>query len=298
MDKKKIKLSKNDRIFHSVNTTILVVFFLIVAYPLYFVVIASFSDPTLVYQGKIGLLPKGITFLGYERTFSNENLFIGYKNTILYTVIGTILNIFMTMTAAYALSVRELYGRRVILFLITFTMYFGGGIIPKYFLMRDIHLINSFWVMVIPCAVNAYNLMIARSFLESNIPKELYEAAQIDGCGRLGFFRKVVMPLSSTLVAILVLFYGVGHWNSYFDALMYITEREKFPLQVILREILLSNQFSPDDMVDPETQSVMQQLANSMRYAIIIFSSLPVLILYPFLQKYFVKGMMIGSVKG
>ena len=140
--------------------------------------------------------------------------------------------------------------------------------------------------------------MIARSFLESNIPKELYEAAQIDGCGRLGFFRKVVMPLSSTLVAILVLFYGVGHWNSYFDALMYITEREKFPLQVILREILLSNQFSPDDMVDPETQSVMQQLANSMRYAIIIFSSLPVLILYPFLQKYFVKGMMIGSVKG
>lgn len=298
MGKKKVKLSKSDRIFHIVNTTILVAFFLIVAYPLYFIVIASFSDPTLVYQGKIGLLPKGITFLGYERTFANENLWTGYKNTILYTVVGTVLNVFMTMTAAYALSVKELYGRRVILFLITFTMYFSGGIIPKYFLMKNLHLLNSFWVMVIPCAVSAYNLMIARSFLESNIPRELYEAAQIDGCSRLGFFRKVVMPLSSTLLAILVLFYGVSHWNAYFDALMYITDRDKFPLQVILREILLNNQFSADDIVDPETMSVMQQLSNSMRYVVIIFSSLPVLVLYPFLQKYFVKGMMIGSVKG
>ena len=298
MGNKKIKLSKEDRIFHIISTTILVLLILVIAYPLYFVIIASFSDPVLLAQGKVRLIPKGFNFLGYERTFANENLFIGYKNTICYAVVGTCVKLAMTMTAAYALSVKELYGRRVIMFLITFTMYFSGGMIPKYFLVRDLGLLDSFWSMIIPGAVSAYHLMVARSFLESNIPKELYEAAEMDGCSRLTFFRKVVLPLSGTLIAMLTLFFGVAHWNEYFNALMYVQDRVKFPLQVILREILLQNQFSLDDITDPELMTGMAVLQNSIKYVMIIVSSVPVLILYPILQKHFVKGIMIGSVKG
>ena len=298
MGKKKIKLSKEDRIYHIITTVILAVILLIVAYPLYFIIIASFSDPVLLAQGKVRLIPKGFNFLGYERTFANQNLFIGYKNTICYTVVGTCVNLALTMTAAYALSVKELYGRRVVMFLITFTMYFGGGMIPKYFLVRDLGLLNSFWSMILPGAASAYHLMVARSFIESNIPRELYEAAEMDGCGRLTFFRKVVLPLSGTLIAMMTLFFGVGHWNAYFNALMYIQDREKFPLQVILREILLQNQFSLDDITDPELMTALAELQNSIKYVMIIVSSIPVLIIYPLLQKHFVKGMMIGSVKG
>lgn len=294
----KVKMCTGDRVFTVISWIVLIAILIVVAYPLYFIIIASFSNPTMVYQGKIRLIPKGITLLGYTRTFANKNLWLGYRNTICYAIVGTTLNVFLTMTAGYALSIRKMFGRRVVLFLITFTMYFGGGIIPTYFLIKDLHLLNNFWVMILPGAVSAYNLMIARSFLESNIPEELYEAAEIDGCSRLIFFRKVVMPLSKTLIAILVLYYGVGHWNAYFDALMYVSDRDKAPLQVVLREILLQNQFNIDDISDPETQSILQELSNSIKYVVIIVSSIPVLILYPLLQKHFVKGVMIGSVKG
>lgn len=298
MGKKKIRLSKEDRIYHIITTIVLIAVFVVIAYPLYFIVIASFSDPTLVYQGKVRLFPQGITFIGYIKTFANSGLWTAYKNTILYTIVGTAINVVMTMTAAYALSVKEMYGRRVVMFLITFTMYFSGGMMPTYFLVKDLGLLDSIWSMVLPGAVSAYNLMIARSFLESNIPKELYEAAEMDGCSRLTFFGKIVLPLSGTLIAILVLFYGVSHWNTYFDALMYIQDRDKFPLQVILREILLQNSFSVDEVMDPDLMAVLEQLKNSIKYVVIIVSSVPVLILYPLLQKHFVKGVMIGSVKG
>lgn len=298
MNRKKVRMSKEDRMFHIVNAVIMSFIFIVMAYPLYFIVIASFSNPDLVYQGKVRLLPAGITFVGYAKTFAKSDLWIAYRNTIFYTVAGTALNIFMTMTAGYALSVKEMYGRRVLMFLITFTMYFGGGMIPTYFVVRSLGILNTAWAMILPCAVSAYNLIITRSFLEANIPKELYEAAELDGCSRLQFFAKVVVPLSGTLIAILVLFYGVGHWNSYFDAMMYIQDRDKFSLQVVLREILLQNSFSVDNLMDADLASSLEQLKNSIKYVIIIVSSIPVLVLYPFLQKYFVKGVMIGSVKG
>lgn len=293
-----IKPSNSDRIFYIINGILLTLVFIITAYPLYLVVISSFSDPTMVHQGKVLLLPQGFTLLGYERTFAHKDLLQSYWNTIKYTVVGVAVNLAFTLPAAYALSVKRLYGRRVILFLVTFSMYFSCGLIPNYLLIKSLGLLNSFWVMIIPGAVSAYNLIVARSFIESNVPDELYEAAQVDGCGRIRFFFKVVIPLSSTLIAILALFYGVGHWNSYMSALLYLQDRNMFPLQVVLREILRTARYSPEDFVDPEIQAVLEQLAESMRYSMLIFTSVPVLVIYPFLQKYFVKGITIGSVKG
>ena len=293
-----IKASSQDRIFYFINGILLAFVFAVTAYPLYLVVISSFSDPTLVHQGKVLLLPQGFTVLGYERTFAHKDLLRGYWNTIQYTLVGVAVNLAFTLPAAYALSVKKLFARRPILFLVTFSMYFSCGIIPNYLLIKSLGLLNSFWVMILPGAVSAYNLIVARSFIESNVPDELYEAAQLDGCGRIRFFAKIVLPLSTTLIAILALFYGVGHWNSYMSALLYIQDRKLFPLQVILRDILMSARFSPEDFVDPEIQQVLEQLAESMRYSMLIFTSLPVLAVYPFLQKYFVKGITIGSVKG
>lgn len=294
----KIKASASDRVFYTINGILLVFVFAITAYPLYLVVISSFSNPTMVHQGKVLLFPQGFTLLGYERTFAHKDLLNGYWNTIKYTLVGVAVNLAFTLPAAYALSVKKLYARRPILFLVTFSMYFSCGIIPNYLLIKSLGLLNSFWVMILPGAVSAYNLIVARSFIESNVPDELYEAAQLDGCGRIRFFLKIVLPLSTTLIAILALFYGVGHWNSYMSALLYIQDRKLFPLQVILRDILMSARFSPEDFLDPEIQQVLEQLAESMRYSMLIFTSLPVLAIYPFLQKYFVKGITIGSVKG
>ncbi len=294
----RIRASKSDRIFYTVNGVLLVLIFLITAYPMYLVVISSVSDPTMVHQGKVLLIPRGFTLLGYERTLSHRDLLMSYWNTIKYTVVGVAVNLAFTLPAAYALSVKKLYGRRPLMFLVTFSMYFSCGMIPNYLLIKSLGLLNKFWVMILPGAVSAYNLIVARSFIESNIPDELYEAAQLDGCGRIRFFAKIVLPLSSTLIAILALFYGVGHWNSYMSALLYIQDRDLFPLQVILREILATTRFSPEDFVDPDIQAVLEQMAESMRYSMLLFTSLPVLAIYPFLQKYFVKGITIGSVKG
>lgn len=294
----RIKPSGSDRVFYIVNGILLMFIFLITLYPIYLVVICSFSDPIAVHQGKVLLLPKGITFLGYERTLAHKDLLMSYWNTIKYTVVGVAVNLAFTMPAAYALSVKKLSGRRAISFLVTFSMYFSCGMIPNYLLIKSLGLLNSFWVMILPGAVSAYNLIVARSFIESNVPDELYEAAQLDGCGRIRFFLKIVVPLSSTLIAILALFYGVGHWNSYMNALLYLQDRDLMPLQVVLREILNTTRFSPEDFVDPEILDMLNQMAESMRYSILIFTTLPVLAVYPFLQKYFVKGITIGSVKG
>ena len=294
----KLTESRSDRIFNFISTVILAILLAVIAYPLYFAAIASISNLNSINNGDVIFLPKGVHFDSYIRIFQNNRILIGYRNTIVYTVLGTILNIFMTMTGGYALSVK-FPGRAVITFLITFTMFFSGGLIPNFFLMKDLGILDTIWVMILPGAVSAYNLIIARSFLTSGIPKELFEAAEIDGCSRLRFFWWIVIPLSAVLISILTLFYAVGHWNSYFNALMYIYKRELYPLQLILRETLIQNSVPIDEgTMDPDIVVQMTQIKELLKYSLVIVASAPMLIMYPFLQKNFVKGVMVGSLKG
>ena len=289
--------SKADRVFYSISLLILILVLIIVLYPLYFVLIASISNYKAVGRGEVILWPVGFSLDSYIKVFSRQNILIGYRNTLAYTVVGTAINLALTMVTGYALSIK-FPGRRVINFLITFTMFFGGGIIPTYFVIRDLGLLNSFWVMILPGAISAYNLILTRSYIEQSIPEEMYEAASIDGCNRFNYFLKIVLPLSGVLISIMTLFYAVGHWNSYFSAMMYIDDPNLYPLQLVLREILVNNNIHVEDMIDPEEIERAEMLRESLKYSLIVVGSLPVLILYPFLQKYFVKGIMIGSIKG
>jgi len=297
LNKRKISDSTEDKIFYILNTFVLIMLLVIVLYPLYFVIIASVSDYKAVGRGEVVFLPKGFSLYAYQQVFQKRSVLIGYRNTIFYTIAGTSINLIFTMITGYALSVK-FPGRRVINFFITFTMFFSGGIIPTYFVIRDLHLLNSIWVLLLPGAISAYNLILCRSFMESTIPVELYEAASIDGCSRFQYFWRIVIPLSTVLVSVMTLFYAVGHWNSYFDAMMYIDDPNKFPLQLVLREILINNNISTEDMIDPEALERAEMMRELLKYALIVVSSIPVLVLYPFLQKYFVKGIMIGSIKG
>ena len=296
--KSRIKRSKADLIFDIINYSILTLFMLIILYPLYFVVIASFSNPDAIYEGRVYFIPKEITFEGYKKLFEDASIWIGYANTIKYTLVGTTLNVVLTLTGAYALSRKDLYGRNIFMYMITFTMFFGGGLIPTYLLVKDLKMVDTMWALIIPSAVSVWNLIIARTFFQTTIPDELREAAEIDGCSDIKFFVKMVLPLSKALIAIQVLFYAVGHWNSFFNALIYIRNNAKYPLQLILRNILIINEISENSVIDQNTISEKQRVADLMKYGAIIISSLPVLILYPFIQKYFVKGVMIGSIKG
>lgn len=289
------------RVVETVNTVILIVFGLIIAYPLYFVIIASISSPSAVNAGEVMLWPKDINFLGYKKILSNKDVISGAVNTVFYTATATLLNVFITMLGAYAISVR-FPGRKIMVKMITFTMFFSGGMIPSYLLMRDLNLLDTYLVMIINGMVSAYNLFVARTFIESNIPNELFEAAEMDGCNRTRFFFKIVWPLSGTIIAILALFYASGHWNSYMNGVLYLRDRSKFPLQMILREILIQNQISTSEMMMSSTDLLVvanqQEVADLMKYALIIVTIVPMMVAYPFLQKYFVKGVMIGSVKG
>ncbi|HOJ12101.1 MAG TPA: carbohydrate ABC transporter permease [Clostridiales bacterium] len=290
--------TKGDYIFDIVNTTLLILVLLIVLYPLIFVVSASFSDPLEILDGKVWLLPKGFTLEGYKRVFSNNDIMTGYKNTIIYTLLGTFVNLVMTIAGAYPLSRKDFYGRNIIMLLFTFTMFFSGGLIPTYLIIRKLNMVNKIWVLVLPGAVSMYNLIITKTFFQSTIPLELQEAAVIDGCSNIKILLKIVLPLSIPIIAVMTIFYGVAHWNAFFDALIYITDRKKFPLQLILREILIQNQM--DEMMNSDIENLAQQMmmAEVIKYAVVIVASVPVLMLYPFLQKYFVKGVMIGAIKG
>ncbi|KFI52674.1 carbohydrate ABC transporter permease [Bifidobacterium biavatii] len=271
----------------------------VVIYPLWFVVIASFSNPAMVSTGKVTVLPVDINFGGYEKVFSDSRIWIGYKNTIIYSVVGTALNMIVTLPAAFALSRVDFKPRRVILFLFTFTMYFAGGLIPSYLLYKDLNLLDNMWVFILPGAVSVWNLIIARSFFETSIPEELHDAAQIDGLSFFGYFLKIVIPLSSAIIAVLGLYYFVGHWNDYFTGLIYIRTDTKQPLQMVLQNILLANQTQQGGAGNGGQSALQQQqLADQIKYGVIIVSTAPLLILYPFLQKYFNKGVMIGAVKG
>ncbi|MFT8358104.1 carbohydrate ABC transporter permease [Bifidobacterium aquikefiri] len=270
-----------------------------VVYPLWFVVIASFSDQTLVATGKVTLFPSGFTLSGYDKIFSNVRVWSGYKNTLIYSVVGTVLNLVVTMPAAFALSRREFPMRRMVMFLFTFTMYFAGGLIPNYVLFKQLHLLNNMWVFILPGAVSVWNLIIARSFFETSIPEDLHDAAQLDGLNDFSYFLRVVIPLSSAIVAVIGLYYFVGHWNDYFTGLIYIRDDAKQPLQNILQSILLGSQTQTTGQVTAGVDiQQLQQLADQIKYGVIIISTIPLLVLYPFLQKYFNKGVLIGAVKG
>ena len=296
--KKKISLS--DFTFKIVLGFICLFSFIVVAYPLYFVVIASFSSSTMVNQGKVVFWMKGFSTYGYGQILKDARIWIGYRTTLLYSVLGTAINLIVTMPLAYTLSRREFRLRRPLMALFVFTMYFSGGLIPSYLLMQKLHLMNTIWVMMIPTAVSVYNVIIARSFAE-NLPAELYEASQLDGCSHFRYFYMVALPLSKAVISVLFLYYFVGHWNDYFSALMYINEEGMKPLQLILRDILLRNQaFANGAGIGSNTggASYAQMYADQIKFGAIIVSTLPLLCIYPFVQKYFEKGVMIGAIKG
>jgi len=274
-----------------------------VLFPLIHIVSASISDPDLVNTGKIWLLPKGIMFEGYKKVFENNEIVVGYRNTIFYTVVGTFVNLAVTLPAAYALSKKHLIGRNFLMFFMTFTMYFSGGMIPTYILVKNLNLLNTYTVLIVCGAVSTYNLIICRTFFADSVPSELEDAAMIDGCSTTRTFITIILPLSKALIGVMVLYYGVAHWNSYFNALIYLNDRSKIPLQLVLREILIEQQMASkllesDAVMADDMKAMQMKMSSLIKYSTIVVSSLPVLIAYPFLQKYFEKGVMLGSIKG
>lgn len=300
--KKKMKRCKEDLIFDIVIFIILTVVLVIVAYPLYWVIISSVSDPAAVSGGDVLWKPIGFTLKGYQEVFNNSAVMRGFANSIFYTVVGVGVNLIVTLPTAYALSRDRFGGKKIVTIFYMITMFFGGGLIPTYLVVRNLNMLNHVWALVLPGCLSVYNMIVARTFFKSNISEELYEAAEIDGCTQAQFFFKIAIPLSSAIIAILVLYYGVGHWNAYFSSLVYISDQDKYPLQLVLRNILITNQTALSQTATTEAARAAlrekQQIIDVMKYSLIIISSIPVLILYPFIQKHFVKGVMVGSLKG
>lgn len=292
-----IQDSFGDRVFMFFVYLFLVVVLLLVLYPVVYIVSASFSDPIAVTAGKVWLLPVDFSLRGYEVTLQNPQIITGYINSLIYTVGGSLISVVLTVLLAYPLSRRDLYGANVVMFLITFTLLFSGGLIPTYLVVRDLGMINTRWALLIPQAIAAFQVIIARTFFRSAIPDELVEAAELDGCNDLQFLRWVVLPLSKPIIAVLALMYAVSQWNGYFDALIYLKSADLQPLQLVLRNILILNTTSSGTM-DATAMAQRQQLADLLKYCLVVVGSIPVLLLYPFVQRYFVKGMLIGSIKG
>ena len=302
MKTKPVKRCREDVIFDTVIFIILTLILFIVAYPLYWVIISSFSDPTAVSAGKVLLRPIGFTLKGYAEVFKNSQVMRGFFNSIVITFVGVCVNLAVTLPTAYALSRDNFSGKKPITIFYMITMFFGGGMIPTYLVVKNMQLLNTIWALVLPGCLSVYNMIVARTFFKSNISEELYEAGEIDGCTQSRFFFQIALPLSKAIIAIMVLYYGVGHWNSYFSALLYISDQDKYPLQLVLRNILITNQTALSQTATTAAARAalqeQQQLIDVMKYSLIIISSVPVLIMYPLVQKHFVKGVMIGSVKG
>ncbi|OMF75954.1 carbohydrate ABC transporter permease [Paenibacillus glucanolyticus] len=273
-----------------------VLMLIVLIYPLYFIIIASFSEPAAVANGQVWLVPKDFTLAGYQELLKHSNIWIGYRNTIVYTIVGTAIGLVVNISAAYALSRKDLAGRKYFSLLFIFTMFFNGGLIPTFMTIRDFHLYDTFLVMVLPFSVAAFNIIVARTFFQTSIPEDLWEAAQLDGCGNLRYFMTIVIPLSKAVISVIALWTAVGHWNSYFNALIYLKDTSLYPLQLILRNILVTNQMQ-SAMGTGEAAAIALRLANIMRYAVIIVATVPIMCIYPFVQKYFNQGVMIGAVK-
>ncbi|MCK9253306.1 MAG: carbohydrate ABC transporter permease [Clostridiales bacterium] len=293
----KIKMSRSDRIFTNVNYLFLTVVLVVIFYPLIIVVSSSFSEPQAVISGKVWLFPVGLNFKGYQAVFRYQKIIMGFVNTIIYTVGGTLFGVSMTLLAAYPLSRRDLYGKGILTFIFTFTMLFSGGLIPSYLLNKALGLVDNRMMLVIAGSMSVYNIIITRTFFRSTLSEEILEATQIDGCDDFNFFLRFVIPLSSTIIAVLVLFIAVGHWNSYQTAIIYIRTESKLPLQIILRNILILSQTAALSG-DVSLELAFSGMQDLIKYALIVVASAPILALYPFVQKYFVKGVMIGSLKG
>ena len=300
----RIKLSGGDRVFVLINSALLVLIFVLVLYPIWFVVIASFSDPEMVNTGRVILFPRGWTVGGYARVLRYGEIWTGYGNTIFYTVLGTLLNLAATLPCAYALSRRDMVGRNVLMTLFIITMYFGGGLIPSYLNVKSLGLLNTRLYMLIGGLVSAYNIIVSRTFFANTIPWEMHEAARIDGASDACMFLKIILPLSKPIIAVMALYYGVGHWNSYFNAMIYLKDRALYPLQLFLREILVQSKLATlvaEEGADEATLKYIeeqQMIANLLKYCVIVISTAPMMVIYPWMQRFFAKGVMIGSVKG
>jgi len=292
------KLKSGDGLFYICITVILTIVFLLVLYPCIFVLSASFSSGDAVQAGKVYLWPVNPSLAGYKAVFGNKDIWSGFFNSLFYTVVGTTINLIITMLCAYPMSRKDLRGRSGFMLYFAFTMFFGGGLIPTYLTIQQLGLLNTRWVRLLPGALSVYNMIVARSFIQANIPEELLQASQIDGCSDAKYLTHVVLPLSKSVMAVLVLFYAVGHWNQYFSAMIYLHDPDLYPLTIFLREILLMDKIDPSTITDPEAQEKLAQYAGVLKYALIVVSMIPILMIYPFIQKYFVKGVMIGSVKG
>lgn len=295
-----IKQPRSDNILNVVMVIVLALFALSVVYPLIYIVSASLSDPYAVNSGEVWLWPVGLNFEAYDAILNYPQIVRGFLNSVMYATGTTLLACFLTLTGGYALSRRDVPGRGIVMILLVITMMFSGGMIPTYLLIRDLGLLNTPWVMILPGAVSAWNLIITRTYFQVTIPDELLETSRIDGASDFRFFAQVVLPLSKPIIAVNALLFAVGSWNSYFNALIYLTDQDLYPLQLVMRGILLQNTFDPSQMtgVSPDEIAKMQLLADKLKYALIIVASIPPLVAYPFVQKHFVKGMMIGSLKG
>ena len=295
-----VKRSYSDKIFDSVNVAVMIFLLIIFVWPLWFVVIASVSNPNEVWNGNVLLVPKDFTLMAYEELMKYKMIWTGYRNTIFYTVVGTFVNLVMTICAAYPLSRKDFMPRNFFMFLFMLTMYFGGGLIPTYLVVSGLGLVDTRWAMIIPGAVSIYNIIITRTYFMNSIPASLQEAATLDGANSFQYLMRVVLPLSKPIIAVIALYYAVGHWNDFYTALIYLYNEDLMPLQSFLRDMLMSTKMTLNNLsgLDTATVELKTHLAQTLKYSVIIVSTVPVLCIYPFIQKYFVKGVMVGSVKG
>ncbi len=293
-----IRRSREDRLYYWLVNLFVTLIFLIVLYPLIFVISSSLSDPNRIAGHGVLLWPIGFSLEGYRAVFAYSDVLIGYRNTLFYTVAGTVLNVLMTLICAYPLARKKLPFRNQLMAFFTFVMFLDGGLIPSYILVRKLGIINSFWAILLPGAISVYNMIITRTFLQSSLPDEMLEAAQVDGCSDFRFFFSFVIPLSKAIIAVITLYYAVRHWNEWFNAFIYLDDRQMYPLQLFLREILITNSYNANMAMDSATMERMEARAELMKYALIVIASAPVMCLYPFAQRYFIRGVMIGSIKG
>ncbi|MEK3890084.1 carbohydrate ABC transporter permease [Bacillus sp. FSL K6-3431] len=292
-----IRDTGKDRIFEIVNYTILSILLIVFLYPLIFIVSSSFSSTEAVVAGDVWLFPVDFSLEGYKAVFKYKHVWTGYGNSLFYMIVGTSINIVLTILAAYPLSRKEFYGRNILMFILLFTMLFSGGLIPNYLLVKELGMLDTRWALIIPNAMSVFNVIITRTYFKMTISDELVEAAKMDGCSDFRFLRSVVVPLSGPIIAVMGLFYAVGHWNSFFSALIYLRDPELFPLQLILNNILIQNKVEAEMLIDVQREANLSGLRELLKYSLIVVASIPVLVIYPFVQKHFVKGVMIGSLK-
>ena len=293
-----IHMSRGDRAFNVFAILIVTLLTLLVLLPMVNILSASFSAAAAVNAGKVLLWPVEPTLRNYQTILGYASVWMGYRNTIFYTALGTFINVFLTLFCAYPLAQKTFSGRKFFSILFFIPMIFSGGMIPNYILIRDLGFLNTIWAVLLPGAIGITNMIITRTFIQSTIPDSVAEAAVLDGCSPIRYFISFIMPLSKTIIAVISMYYAVGHWNSWFNAFLYLNKRDMYPLQLFLREILVNSQFDSSVMEDPEAARQLQGLADTLKYVIIVVSTIPLMSIYPFVQKYFVKGVMIGSVKG